>query len=470
MTTRRIFSVVAVALVMMCGPAWAYDPASTHAGLTQRGVEASHLQLVLTRNLGRALGLLEPLRLATTDGAVRGLASRLDALDPAGGYQPAPDGSNTAGNWVVAGAVLAKTPPERGRNHFLDPRTGVGLHDSPGLAGVAHATGLLFSGGTTVRGLATGTAFDLEGKPSVKWIWAPENEFGVPAFLDAWERAVALPEPTARESALVQGLMALGGLAAVLEDAGDPAFVRNDFRAALLGGHDGSAYEAYVTERFGRVGVPAAGSPVSRPDVDSFWSASDGLGLANRTQRRFFSEGNLPTEVTMDRDGEAVLRDVRESMLFPSPAVARLILKPAGPTRYLVFEGRRTLGYRVSRGKLTFYLDRAVWSDSASWLLPQIGGYVAGLINHLLRGSLEIKVDQGRASVALSGSVSAGGPLRIFAESTDGARREIPEVLAIAPGATVTVALPPGTRKVAAIVRGQDQAGPFVATSEIALP
>jgi hypothetical protein len=468
MTRNRIVAIV-VALVAVAGPAQAYDPASTHAGLTQRGIEASHLHAVLTRKLGRALGLLEPLRLGAA-GSAQGLALRLDALDPAGGYRPAPDNSSTASNWVVAGAVLAKTPPERGRNHFLDPRMGAGLHDSPGLTGMAHATGLLFSGGTTVRGLATGTAFDLEGKPSVKWIWAPENEFGVPAFLDAWERAVALPQAAARETALVQGLLALGGLAAVLEDAGDPAFVRNDFRVALLGGRNGSTYESYVTEQFGRIGVPAATAPVHRPDIDSFFAASDGLGLANRTQRRFFSEGNLPSEITLDRDAEAVLRDVRESLTFPSPSIARLVLTPGGATRYLVFEGRRTLAYRVRSGKLIFFLDRAIFADSARWLLPQIGGYVAGLIDHLLRADLDIKIEGGKASVALSGPGSTGGPLRVFAETADGVRTEIPEVLALTPGATVTVAIPNGTRRIAAVVRGQDQAGPFVAAAEIPLP
>ncbi len=463
--SRWVALCVALSGLAVVGPAWAYDPATTHAGLTQRGMEASRLHQVLTRKLGRALGALESLRLRPAD--IAPLQSRLGALDPAGGYRPAPDGSNTAGNWVVAGAVLANTPPELGRNLFLDPISGRGLHDNPGLSGMAHATELLFSGGTTVRGLATGTAFDLEGKPSVKWIWAPENDLGVPAFLNAWERSVTEADPVAREAALVRGLLALGGLTAVLEAAGDPAFVRNDFREALLGG--GSSYEAYVAERYGRVAVPPAGLPVTRPDIDSFFAAGDGLGLANRTQRRFFSAGTLPADTAVYRDPEAVLRDVRESLAFPSPAIAGLVLTPASRTRYLTFEGRRTIAYKVSKGELLFFLDRAVYADSAAWLLPQIGAYVAGFIDHLLRAGLDIKVEQGAASLALTG-VAEGGPLQVFAENADGVRTEIPGVLPLVPGATVKVQIPAGARKLAAVVRGQDRAGPFVAAAEVSLP
>ena len=41
---------------------------------------------------------------------------------------------------------------------------------------------------------------------------------------------------------------------AVLEDAGQPAFVRNDFRGAFLQGNEGSAYEQFVAEQYGRTG------------------------------------------------------------------------------------------------------------------------------------------------------------------------------------------------------------------------
>jgi hypothetical protein len=179
-----------------------------------------------------------------------------------------------------------------------------------------------FDGGTSVRGLAAGTAFTLEGKSALNWIESPSNDLGIPVFFDNWERAVSLASPRERESALVRALLALGGVMAVLEDAGQPAFVRNDFRVAFLQGNDGSAYEQFVAEHYGRTGLPPAAAPVSRPDIASFFASADGKGLANRTQRRFFSEGTIPADVSIDRDTKGRRRGspgARIACLFPRP-------------------------------------------------------------------------------------------------------------------------------------------------------
>src|SRR6185436_4867615 len=164
----RRSSLVAALLagLLVAGPARAYDPATTHAGLTERAALASALHKVLVKRLGRPLGLLEPLQIYSKylePSARRSLWARLQALDPAGGYRPSADGAATALAWVVAGSVLSKTPPERGRHHFLDPSTRKGLDDSPGLTGLAHELGLSMDDGASVREMATGTAFDLTG-------------------------------------------------------------------------------------------------------------------------------------------------------------------------------------------------------------------------------------------------------------------------------------------------------------------
>jgi hypothetical protein len=249
---KRPLAVVILAGTLVAGPARAYDPATTHAGLTERAALASTLHKVLSRRLGRPLGLLEPLQIHSKylePSARRSLWARLQALDPAGGYRPGADGSATAMSWVVAGAVLAKTPPERGRNHFLDPSTRKGLDDGPGLSGLAHELRLSLDDGATVREMATGTAFDLTGHSSLDWIASPANDAGLPALLDHLERSATAPDAAERESALVRALLALGGILAVLEDAGEPAHVRNDFRGAFLrkqshtSWDDGSAFE-----------------------------------------------------------------------------------------------------------------------------------------------------------------------------------------------------------------------------------
>jgi hypothetical protein len=403
----------------------------------------------------------------------RALQARLDALDPAGGYRPGPDGVAGAGPWVVAGAVLAKTPPERGANHFLDPATGKGLDDDRGLSGFAHGVRLLFDGGASVRGLAAGTAFALAGKSALDWIDSPGNDLGVPVFFDNWERAVSLAEPRERESALVRALLALGGVMAVLEDAGQPAYVRNDFRGAFLQGNEGSAYEQFAAEHYGRTGLPPASALVSRPDIASFFASADGKGLANRTQRRFFSEGTVPTDVSLDRDSKAsdVVRRARDSLVFPSPTLSRLVLRPAQHHHYLVLEGRRVLAYENSGTQVHFFLDDAVYADMARTLLPEIAGYAAGLLNHLLRASLELSVAGTKVTVRLGGEVKQGGALRVFAEDAGGRRRELPGVAAtLAPGEEIAVDLPAGVKKLAAVLRGRDAGGPFVAAGEVTVP
>ena len=473
---RAILTVLACAGVLfMHQAARAYDPATTHAGLTERAVEASRLHHVLAR-LGRPLGLLEPLHLGidlSNENERRALQARLDALDPAGGYRPGPDGVAGAGNWVVAGAVLAKTPPERGANHFLDPVSGKGLDDGPGLSGVAHGVRLLFDGGTSVRGLVAGTAFTLDGKSALDWIAAPGNDLGLPVFLDNWERAVSLAEPRERESALVRALLALGGVMAVLQDAGQPAFVRNDFRVAFLQENEGSAYEQFVAKHYGRSALPPAAAPVSRPDIASFFASADGKGLANRTQRRFFSEGTIPTDVSLDRDskGADVVRRARESLAFSSPTLSGLVLRPAQHRHYLALEGRRVLAYENRGTEVHFLLDDAVYADMARALLPEIAGYAAGLLNHLLRASLEMTVAGSELRVRLLGEVKEGGTVRVFVEDRSGRRLELPgAVPTLAPGSEIVVNLPAGVKKLAAVLRGRDAGGPFVAAGEVTLP
>ena len=234
----------------------------------------------------------------------------------------------TALAWVTAGAVLAETPPERGRNHFFDPRTGRGLDDDGGLSGTTHALKLTLDDGGSLRGLATGTVFDLTGKASLRWVKAPENELGL--------RGVpAAPGPggdrgragrSARRRWCGRCWRWAASLAA-LQDAGEPAHVRNDFRAAFLRARDASAwdrasrFERFVAERYGRSGVPAPRQVVRRPTFDSFFAAPDGAGLADRTQRRFFSDGTVPEDVPVDAatTPREVVEAARASLAYPAP-------------------------------------------------------------------------------------------------------------------------------------------------------
>ncbi len=483
--STRILAATWLAASLTAPPAFAWDPATTQAGLTQRALAASSFHKVLSRRLGRSLGGFEPLGLHSRllePGRRRGLWARLMALDPEGGYRPDADGMAPALAWVTAGAVLAETPPERGRNHFLDPRSGQGLDDGGGLSGPAHAVRLALEDGGSLRGLASGTVFDLTGKAALEWVKAPQNDQGLPVFEEQLAQAVSAPDPTAREAALVRSLMALGGLLAALQDVGEPAHVRNDFRAAYLGrGGDGdetSTFQRFVADRFGRIGVPGPRQVVGRPSFEGFFSARDGEGLADRTQRRFFSEGTLPEDVPVDAASTPrdVVEAARASLEYPHPTLGRLELRKPG-TQHMLIEGRRALAYERLPNRVHFFLDERVYADAAEALLPEVAGYAAGMVDHLLRGGFSFSFQGGRVNVTLEGPAGgkAEGTLTLYTEDVDGKRTALAvptgsERRSFEAGSLFQVALPAGVRRVAAVLRGKDAAGSLVAIGEAPVP
>ncbi len=476
----------AAALLLLATPARAYDPSTTHAGLTEQAVLASELHRVLAHRLSRPLGLFEPIVLNRADldpTVARLLGGRLDALDPSGGYRPGADGAAPALAWVVAGAVIAETPAERAQNLFFDPSRGSGLSQAGGAFQVGHDLRMLFAEGGGLRGAATGTTFNLTGRPSPEWLVAPENDVGLPAFYDQLEQATIAERPGPRGTALARALLALGGTLAVLEDAGDPAHVRNDFRGAYLadGGSSlfdrGSAFERYVAETFGQAGVPAAAPAVNRPTVLAYITAADRQGLADRTQRRFFSDGTLPEPVVVDRltTGAEVMHDARESLPYALPALPHLELAEMGDIHYayaLADEGapaahkRRLLAYLRVPGRVRFFLDRAVYHDSAMALLPEIGAYATGLVDHLFRADIHLELKGGSVAVSLTGArgMVRKGEVRLYLEDASGRRSAFASVPASTTPSTLTI--PAGTRRIAAVLRGEDDAGELVAVAE----
>ena len=474
--TRRLVAVV-VALVATGKTAHGYDPATTHAGLTERSVLASELHRVLARALARPLGVFEPVVFSQDAVASRegqAIALRLAALDPSTGYAPGPDGAASALAWVVAGSVIAGTPAERGQHLFFDPSRGSGLSQRGGLGSLGHTLGQMIDTNGGVRAFFTGTDFNLTGRPSTEWLLAPENDVGLPVFYAQLDAAITGEQPAQRSSALARAFMALGGTLAVLQEAGEPAHVRNDFRRGYLGNvgpsplDRGSAFERFIAETYGRMGIPAAGTPVKRPTVMAFITAADAQGLADRTQRRFFSEGSLPEDAVVDTGATTaeVMSDVRASLPYGLPAVPRLELREIAVRRYALTPDRRRRLFVYERvpGRVRFSMDDAVYGDNARLLLPEIGAYGAGLIDHLFRAEITLEIADGAATASVSGARGGvrKGDIRVFGEDAGGVRRALGSVAAT--GGSVTI--PAGTKRVAAVLRGEDDAGELVAVAE----
>jgi len=477
MIARRwwLGGIAGLALLCWGAGAWAWDAAETHAGLTEEAVSASHLHALLTHKLGRGLGLWETLRLPATLAQVdegRRLQGRLNALDASGGYRPDQDGGQPVLAWIVAGTVLEKTPPERARHHFLDPRTGKGLEDSPGLSGTLHAVSLSFDEDSSARDLATGQAFDLTGKPSPEWIRSKYNDLGLGVLLDQYERSATMKTKTERETALVRAMLALGGILCVVEDAGHPAYARNDFRGEFLGARTGSALDALVRDRMGRVALPKSTGAVERPTLDSYLIAQDGKGLAQIAGEQFFSAGTLPADTLFPgRSLERITSDANATLRLPSPTVEGLRLPAPGKVEYLRKDGRRLVAYRRVGDDLHFSLTPKVLMDSARTLLPLVLSYTTGVVNHLFRGELAIAVKAGKATVRLQGLSGIKGPGRstLLFEDDRGERSAQPG-FALDASLSAVVPIPAGTRKIAVAWRGEDAAGEVVVTSEAALP
>jgi hypothetical protein len=443
----RFVSLVAI-LALACAlrpRAAAYEPA-THAGLTESAALASSLHRVLKTSLGRSLGLYEPLQLTHPD---HELELRLSRLDPEGGYA-ADNGRQSALGWLLAGAVVEGVPPIRLRHHFYDPSTEKGLTEGDAGGALGMRIGDVARGIGSVRGIFTGANFDGTGRPSVEWMTASggANDWGLQRFLDERERAVAAARPLDRDAALARALLAAGAILHLVEDAGDPALVRNDYRVALDA--EGGPYERYVAERYGRLGLPAATQLEPRTHLVELVHHRGGDGLADRTQARFFSPGTLP--------------DTRRYSQPQAVAGGALAGYSAGAVKHLVAYHR--VGERV-----LWSLDERCHRDYAEALLPEVGAYARAALELLFRGELTLERDDTTLSVRTHGFVPGMGTITLFADDAAGQRRAIQRAAVTAGQAEDAVltsaTVPTGTRRVAALFRGVDAHGePIVVSAE----
>ena len=95
------------------------------------------------------------------------------------------------------------------------------------------------------------------------------------------------------------------------------------------------------------------------------------------------------------------------ALRVPAAAAARAQGDGAAALRVHAATSGACSAYERVPGRVRFFLDTAVYADTARALLPEIAGYGAGLINHLFRA--EIRIDTGTAGAALVSVVGARG-------------------------------------------------------------
>jgi hypothetical protein len=266
-----------------------------------------------------------------------------------------------------------------------------------------------------VRGFFTGTNFDGSGRSMLDWITAArgENAWGLERFYEERAFVALAPRPVEREAALARALVAAGAIMHLVEDAADPAHVRNDYRVALDEGE--RAYERFVAARYGRFSVPEPVPPPSRPAhlLDIIHDARS-EGLADRTQRRFFSPGVL------------------------------------------------------------WSLDDRCYADYAEALLPEAGRAAVAALEFLFRGALELTREGDEVKVTARDVELGEGELVLLGEDQAGLRTVLGSPLKVGrtPDGGELSRIPfrgsPGLRKIAAIYRGRDAAAEkIVLTAEL---
>ena len=261
-------------------------------------------------------------------------------------------------------------PAARTRNHFYDPSRGRGLDEVDGEA-LRTRINAAATGVGSLRGVFTGASFDGSGMAAPDWLRSPSNDWGLRALL---RRAASAPprrrrRPSARARWRGRCWPPAPSLH-VVEDAGDPTFVRDDYRVALEA--DGGPYERFVAPSTAALGVPDLAGAARRPRIDlvgAAFTTATAAGLANRTQSRFFSPGTLPTAGRYSRPQAVPGR--RES------ATAR------APCAHLAH-------YERTRDGVAWSLDERCCADYAAALLPETTRYAAGALELLFRGRLDV--------------------------------------------------------------------------------
>ncbi len=456
---KRLAAVLALILMLVPASGRAWEPSTTHAGLTEQAALASRLHKRLV-SLGFSGGLFEPLTIPPADAPK--LIEALKLLSPTHGAVPDARGRQVALGWLAAGAALADVPSSHGANHFYDPLTKRGWS--------APDRSLVNSVSDKLREAVGRAGLPDKGIPAPDWVIHKDNPFNLDAFYTQYAKAVSAATPGERSRHMAAALVAAGAILHVLGDMGSPSRVRGDTAAHLepLGaGPDdlGSRFERIAALAYGRLGVPPPSRIVTRTRLRDFFTTADGKGLADLIARSYFSPNTLPEPTRIN--GKAPPKVVR-----PEPAIGSiksLQLMAASREDGAIYRDKADTclaRYRVERGLLEWSLDDECLLEQVTAILPEVSAYETGLLEFLLRGELTIQLGD---QVVVTGTGLGPGTVEVLAEDGRGVRTKLIGT-ATKPGQTelARVAAPAATARIVAVYHGVDAQGePIVAVGAI---
>jgi hypothetical protein len=446
---RKIF-----ALMLVVGSASAWESDSTHAGLTEGAALATNLHKMLVAAYGRRLGWYETL--AVPPGSAPTLYEKLARLAPSSGLVPDKSGRMSAIDWLVAGSVIEDMPAGRARDHFFDPLKKRGLEGSAGLQMRFWAR-------------VVGEAASADGVPAPDWVASAQDDLGIARFWDELEASAIAPTTAERDEHLAYALLCAGAIANVLQDMGSPSRVRDDWAEHMLPlgggpGDRGSRFERLAAILYGRLGVPApssaGGGPELRAHLRDFFTSADGKGLADVTNRSWYSSGTVPrTTIVPVNPGRAeVAKAAQATQAYASPHPGAELNLTAAANGVAVLRDDRGVclaNYHLDEDRLGWFVSDDCAAEQLAVILPSVGAYTQGLFEWLFRGVVAVSADGSEVKATSPGA----GTLRLFGEDAQG-RRWLVDSRPAASGEEITFTLSSAAAAHAVVVfRGKDGAG-----------
>ncbi len=361
--------------------ALAWHPETTHAGITQKSAvpsavpfsNSSHLHTSLQNQLGFDNGLLTALTLQEAPTVLslttlQKLLTRAFAADPSAGFRPSNTGPHsgrmTALGWLIFGATLQAMP-------IPSPAS-----DSDSQGSVAQTP-------------------DKTKQPNNQAIASAlrRASLATRSFHHHWNLALTKRSWVNRTTAAALALVAAGQVLHIVQEMGDPTIVRQKKSSSLqrLGFKKNISLLGKMAMRaFGRLGVPKYVGP--RINIDSVTSAisnSQGTGIADITQRSWFSTSTMPKAISLSpyqQTDEAFAQKLAASLQIPFPAPPTdldLLAARNTSARLENDKGVCLAMYQVVKHQLQWFSpDRCLLEQSAA-LLKTTVAYSTAVLQHL---------------------------------------------------------------------------------------
>lgn len=390
-------------------------------------------------------------------------------LDPKGANRfIAPPKLPSVQQLVITGAELEDESgffSGRPLNHFFDPISSFALN-YPGYA--SNYTAPAWAQNSHCAGSSQTTPYNPSGDDA-----SDTNQcFSLQDGVNYFYYALTLPNSDDRDQQFGNLFLTVGHVMHLVQDMAQPQHVRNDahcdaWQCFLVGKYNPSRYEIVTYGANGEKSADFVGSagkygsvsfPSATGKASDFWSTSNSSGLAQYTNKNFFSAGSLglyggagQTYILPTIDENAVSRetvqqvrldvgdppnsDIDSAIKAECPDTAPCYVSFVASTGHDYYRGNDLINSKAAATSLfsgdlakkgdtkTFSLNDATYQAAWPFLIPAAIDYSTGLVNYFFRGRLGVDLDPHIAGNYVVGNLSdyafSNGTLEVYYDSTD---------------------------------------------------